>query len=105
MLPSDVQSVVAAALIVEVRDVSMADAASTVLVSRRLRRVKLRPGGRIPFTLDVPEAAPSASLSVRVHVDVDGDGRVSAGDLLSTRSYPVAPTGPVGALQIAVVRI
>ena len=96
---------VAAALIIEVRDVSVADAPSTVLASRRLRRVKLRPGGRIPFALEVPEAAASQSLSMRVHVDVDGDGRVGAGDLLSTRAYPVAATGPVGALQIAVVKI
>jgi putative lipoprotein len=92
-------------VIIEVRDVSVADAPSTMIAARRLRRVALRPGRRIPFALEVPEVAASQSLSVRVHVDVDGDGRMGPGDLLSTRAYPVAATGPLGMLQIAVVKI
>jgi uncharacterized lipoprotein YbaY len=73
---------------VEVRDTSLADAPAKLV-----RRVDLA----------VPETKRTSSLSVRIdiasvpdgttlwaHVDVDRDGRVSEGDLVSTESYPVS---------------
>jgi hypothetical protein len=34
-----------------------------------------------------------AGYSVRVHVDLDGDRRVSRGDFISTESHPVLTLG------------
>jgi putative lipoprotein len=103
VLPADVPSVTASVL-VELRDVSVADVPSTVLAATQMRRV-LRPGGVLAFSLEAPEAERSRSLSLRVHVDVDGDGRVSSGDLLTTSSYDVPVAGDRGPLEIRVVRI
>jgi putative lipoprotein len=104
-LPADAPAAVAAAMIIEVRDVSMADAPSTVVAMRRLDRVTLAPGARIPFALDVPEVSKSKSLSVRVHIDVDGNGQVGQGDLLSTQAYPVSAAGPLRPVTVRVVKI
>ena len=43
----------------------------------------------LPFTIRDVAAAPAAHRVVRVHADLDGDGRVSRGDYVSMQSYPV----------------
>jgi len=42
---------------------------------------------QIPFDLDVASLSDVKSLNLRAHVDLDGDGTVNAGDLLSQQSY------------------
>lgn len=90
-LPPDAPETRAAVVRVELRDVSVADAPSTVVAEKQLKNVRISAGGKIPFNLSVPEVAPNRSLNLRVHVDLDGSGRSVPGDLLTTQSYPVAP--------------
>jgi putative lipoprotein len=81
----------AAEVVVQVEDVSRADAPSRVVGEQRMRRVELPPGGRLPFEIEVPadELDERMSYSVRAHIDVSGSGEVDPGDLLTTQSYPV----------------
>jgi putative lipoprotein len=92
-LPADCPALVAARVLVEVRDVSLADAPSVVLARQQLARVPLQPGGTVPFALDVPEVDPRRRLALRVHVDVAGSGAVSDGDLITTVHVDVPPVG------------
>src|SRR4051794_31297871 len=97
----------AAELIVQVEDVSRADAPSVVVGEQRLRGVRLPPGGALQFEVEVPadRVDPRSSYSVRAHVDVSGSGEVEEGDLLSTQSYPVLTRGHGDAAQVRVQRI
>ncbi|MFJ5552352.1 YbaY family lipoprotein [Streptomyces sp. NPDC093225] len=90
-LPTDTPSQVAARLLVEVRDVSVADAPSTVVGAQVQTDVALSPGGRLPFGVQVPDLDPTASYGLRVHVDLAGTGTVEPGDMINTRSVPVVP--------------
>jgi putative lipoprotein len=85
----------AANLIVQVEEVSRADAPSLVVAEQRQNRVQLRPGAALPFVIEVPIEMLDErnSYSVRAHVDVSGSGEVEVGDLISTRSYPVLTRG------------
>ncbi|MGW0314025.1 hypothetical protein [Streptomyces flavidovirens] len=88
-LPTEAPATVAARVLVEVRNVSLADAPSVVVGAQVLTDVPLTPGGRIPFSVDVPDLDPSDSYGLRVHVDLAGTGVLEPGDLISTRSSPV----------------
>ncbi|WP_030192745.1 YbaY family lipoprotein [Streptomyces sp. NRRL S-87] len=90
-LPPDAPAQVAARLLVEVRDVSLADAASIVVGAQVQTDVPLSPGGRIPFRVLLPDLDPAASYGLRVHVDMAGAGTVEADDMINTRSVPVVP--------------
>jgi len=82
-------------VVVQVEDVSRADAPSVVIGEQRIREVALRGGERIPFAVQVPSELVDdrASYSVRVHIDVSRSGQVDSGDLISTQSYPVLTRG------------
>ena len=104
-----------ATLHVYLEDVSRADAASTVLAETAIPGVKHgkmargnksnktsksgkgQSGTVVPFELRAhPDAAPvdpRSSYSVRVWVDMDGDGKRGPGDLYSDQSYPVLTQG------------
>lgn len=70
---------------IEIRDTSLADAPA-VLVQRVDCTVR-ETATSIPLTLDVEHVPPGSTLWV--HVDVDGDGRVSEGDFITVESYPL----------------
>ena|SRR5687768_4495461 len=102
VLPPNAPSEKAGQMVVEVRDVSLADAPSTVLAERRLNNVSMKPNGRIKFQLSVPEVSGDRTLSVRVHVSLDGSGVTKSGDLLNTASHTVPSTGKPAPLEIPV---
>ena len=102
VLPANAPDRVAKIVLIEVRDVSVADAPSTVVASTRLEGVHSRPNGRIPFTLRAPGETKARMLALRVHVDWDGDGKVASGDLLTTESIPVALAGNFGPIRATV---
>ena len=82
-------------LIVEVEDVSRADAPAQVVGEQRLLGVSVRAGQVFPFAIEIPSDRidPSHSYSVRVHIDMTGSGKVEPGDLITTQSYPVLTQG------------
>jgi len=105
ILPANAPAEKAGKVFVEVRDVSMADAGSTVVAEQRLDDVKLKPGGRIKFKASVPEVAANRSLALRVHISLDGSGQVKSGDLLNTTYIAVPSTGASGTLEAPVAVI
>ncbi|MCB7137465.1 hypothetical protein [Cellulosimicrobium marinum] len=89
-LPDDAPGAVATVR-VSVEDTTLQDAASVRLAEAVLPGVDVAPGGRVPFAVDVDDAPVGAT--VRVHVDVSGDGDVAPGDLLTVQSVPVDVLG------------
>lgn len=104
-LPANTPATKAGQVIIEVRDISLADAPSVVVAEQRLNEVALKPNGQIKFKLPVPEVEANRSLSLRAHVSLDGSDRVDAGDLLTTANYPVPNAGTSAQLKVPVVVI
>lgn len=105
ILPEKIPTVNAAQVIIEVRDISLADVPSQVIAQKRLDNAALKARGRIKFSIAVPEVAANRSLALRVHISLDGSGRTKAGDLLTTAIYPVPSTGTPPPLEVPVVII
>src|SRR5678815_3831718 len=75
---------------VRVLDTSYADAPSPIVAEQILKGVNIVPGAPpLVFTVHGVPENPKARYVVRVHADVNGDGKVSKGDYISTQSYPV----------------
>ena len=100
VLPPNAPSVVAALVLIELRDVARQDAPSRVVAEQRLSRVRIEPGKVIPFRLRVPEASGTTSISIRAHVSLFGSTAVVAGDLLTTASHPVSLEGDVESFRV-----
>jgi len=92
---------------VEVRDISMADAAAKVMCAADARVgpgqiVALGPSVLAKVACEFP-VAPDMGV-VWAHVDVDGDGRVSVGDYITKESYPL-PTAGDATVTVQVRRV
>jgi uncharacterized lipoprotein YbaY len=85
----------AAQVIVQVEDVSRADAPSIVVSEHRQARVPISQGGRVPFEVHVPAERIDErnSYSVSAHIDVNGSGQIQRGDLITMRTHPVLTHG------------
>ena len=105
VIPPDCPVTSGASVLIEIRDVSRANALSTVVAQTRLTDVKFQPGDRIPFSLTVPEVPEAQSLDVRVHISRTGSNDIKPGDLLTTRSHPIPSRGVVGYISVLVQRI
>lgn len=86
-----------------VEDVSTADLRATRVSDRRITPAD--PEELRSVTIDVPEPDLRASYSVRVHIDVDGSGAISAGDFVSTQSHPVLTRGHGTEVTVPVTRV
>lgn len=104
--PADLPAGPPATIYARIEDVSLADAPSTVLSSVTLTDVPVppAPGETVTFAIPIGNYDPSRRYSVRVHVDRDGDGRVSAGDLVSTAVHSVLTQG-AGTVVTVPVRV
>jgi putative lipoprotein len=91
---------------VRVEDTSRADAAAAV-IAHLVERLSgpLTAGTQRTFTLAVPDVDDRARYNVRVHVDISGSGEMSAGDLVTTRAYPVLTHGAPDHVDVEVVPI
>lgn len=89
---------------VEVHDIGLADAPSKMLARTQLKNVRVGPNGRLKFKLNVPELQ-RGMHAFRVHVDWDGDGRVSTGDLLTTQVIAVPGAGQTEPVDVPVTVI
>ena len=106
-LPAGAEPVEAAEVVIQVEDVSRADAPSVVVAEQRLRRVRLQPGKSLPFVVEIPPGRidPRSHYSIRVHFDVSGSGNVEPGDFVSTRSYPILTRGYGNQVSAEVQRV
>jgi hypothetical protein len=79
-------------IILELRDTSFADAPAQTL--HRLNARVPAAGNAVSVPMKTALAGVPAGTTLWVHVDSDGDGRVSRGDFVTVESYPVrsAPT-------------
>lgn len=103
VLPNAVQSVRAARIVIEISDVTLADASAVLLAAVEIPDVDIDSDARVAFTIeDVPEGGPNARLAAQAHVDVDGSGGFSPGDLLTTVHVAVPTSGDVDRLQVPV---
>jgi putative lipoprotein len=102
VIPPDARPSTAGLMLIEVRDVSLMDAPSTVVGEVRACDVPVEPGARIPFQVPAPDAEPGHSLAVRAHVSVDGTTAVTSGDAVSVTHIGLPPTGDVEALEVPV---
>ncbi|MCQ1537069.1 hypothetical protein FTO70_15595 [Methanosarcina sp. KYL-1] len=75
-----------ATVYIRLDDVSLADAPSTVIAETSIEGVSVGPEGKdsIPFTLVFQELVDNRTYSLYVHIDADGNGRVSKGDYVTT---------------------
>lgn len=88
-------SLVKATLHIYLEDTTLADASAKVVLHHVVENITTHmvQAARIPFTLDGTMPDPQADYTVRVLVDVDGDGGISHGDYINTISYPVLTRG------------
>jgi putative lipoprotein len=107
VLGKDALPAKAAKVVVQVEDVSRADAPSIVVGEQRLSNVALRGRGAIPFKVEIPAGLidERGMYSVRAHVDVSGSGEVKEGDFVTTQSYPVLTRGYGKAVKLALRRV
>ncbi len=105
IIPSDAPTAKARRVVVELRDVSRADAESVVVAKTELKNVAIASGAQLAYTLDAPTAAPAQSLDLRAHVDLGGMGRVMPGDYCTTASYPVPQSGDGLAMDLYVRKV
>jgi uncharacterized lipoprotein YbaY len=89
---------------VRLEDTSRADASSRIVAEQTLSGAAF--AGNTPLRFELRGALPGGGqCTLRVHVDVDGDGQVSPGDYVSTESYPVNPSTAQQDLQVHVRRV
>lgn len=104
LLPADAPTTVARAVL-ELRDVSYADARAPVVAGITLPAADVRPNGRLPFELTAPETGADQQLSLECHISVSGGATAAAGDLMSTQSIRVPARGDVDGLDVPVSRV
>lgn len=104
-LPANCPEFREAVVLIEVRDVSLADAPSLVVVQRRLKGVNIRSGGFVPFSLGVPEVSETRSLELRIHISLSNSDQVKHGDLLTTTSIPIPSRGVPGYMIVPVTLV
>jgi uncharacterized lipoprotein YbaY len=91
---------------VKVEDVSRADAAAAPIGESVFPLHQSLPaGGRVPFSVAVPDVVDTAHYVVRAHVDCTGSGEVTAGDRISTVAYPVLTHGNPDRVEVEVRKI
>jgi putative lipoprotein len=106
-LPAGVVPAQSAQMFVRVEDVSRADAPARRLGEQVLPHLVREDfaRGSVAFTVAVPDPPPNTTATVRVHLDMDGDGVISRGDYVSTEHIPVLATGAASDLRVRLRRV
>lgn len=104
---ADLNPFVGATVYARIEDAGRADARAQVVAESVLPSVAAGgpPPVRIEFKIEAPLLEPRAGYGIRVHVDVDGDGRVGIGDYVSTASHPLQSGGHSTRVTIPVKRV
>lgn len=87
---------------VSLLDVSRQDAPSETIAKQVIKNVEL---GEFSFSLSGIIKDPTGMYVVSVHVDVDGDGEVSAGDYITTGYYQISTQDEHTAIDITVQKV
>jgi putative lipoprotein len=106
-LPLDEEIIEPSHVLVELENISRADAPSEVVASLQLYPGELRGGDLISLELEVPmDALDQRHLySVRVHVDMTGSGEVERGDFITMQSFPVLTRGYGDNVRVTVRKV
>jgi putative lipoprotein len=107
VMPPDAPRTMAASVLVEVRDVSLADAPSRVAGDQVQTGVPIGPNANVPFRVEVPGVDLRRAYTLRAHVSLGGGHeRVAPGDFLTTQAYPVLTRGaPDKLLAVPLARV
>jgi uncharacterized lipoprotein YbaY len=103
-VPTDLSG---AKVYIRLEDTSLANGPSGVVSEQVLTDVPLQvtAKGSLPFTLYSEQPDPRIRYSVSVHVDMQGNGRISHGDYINTESYPVLTYGYPNRITLRVRRV
>jgi Type III secretion system lipoprotein chaperone (YscW) len=86
-----------AIMYVNVERVTYADAASEIIASYTRQEMSFDPQNTdsdiLTFKLEVSDLNPQDDYAIRVHIDLDSDGKISRGDYINMQSYPVLTRG------------
>lgn len=97
---------VGAVVRLKVEDVSRLDAAAVTVAEATFRLdVAAATGTRVPFSLAVQAVDDRASYSMRAHVDTTGSNSITAGDLVSTRAFPVLSPSAADTVEVEVHKV
>lgn len=88
---------------VSIIDVTRADAPSRAVLQHVIENIDKMPNQEIKLYGRIPDK--ESSYAVRVHVDVDGDGKVSVGDYITMESYPVLTYGYPNYVSVRVKKV
>ena len=107
VIPQDAAPFKPARVLVELEDISRADAPSEVIASIQVAAEELRGGDVIPFALEVPADVLDEKhlYSVRAHLDVSGSGEIERQDYITTQTYPVLTRGYGSEVRVAVRKV
>lgn len=102
-----VESFAGATLYVFLEDTTLADESALKIAEQVTKGVAYDADARnsLPFALDGTIPDRRAHYSVRVLVDLNGDGRVSRGDFVSVESYPVLTWSHPSVVTVRVERV
>jgi len=83
---------------VSIEEVSQLDAPAQVVATKTIADMRVDRPQQISVDPGVLPAG--GRYVVRVHVDLDGSGSKAAGDLITTRAYPIDGTGGTTAVEL-----
>jgi uncharacterized lipoprotein YbaY len=86
-------------------DVSMQDAPSKIISKQVITDIKYVAGKKIEFSIKGKIEDERGTYIISVHIDVDGDSKVSVGDYITTGYHQVASHGNTSGLNIKVERV
>lgn len=89
-------------ILVQVRDTALQDAPATIL--GETRGTVIGPRGALLAKLQIVVRELGNQPTIWAYVDIDGDGRVSRGDLVTVQSFPVPPD-PHPRVQVILRRV
>ncbi|HOZ96916.1 MAG TPA: YbaY family lipoprotein [Niabella sp.] len=96
-----------ATLYVYLENETYADADSMIMATYKTTGVRYHSKIRnsFPFEIVCKDINPSDRYAIRVHIDIDRDGKVSRGDFINKQSYPVITFGYPNEISIIVHQI
>lgn len=94
----------AAKMYVRLLNVSYADAPSKTEAEQI---IEVPPGSPdwLRFVINLEAVEPATHYAVSVHVDIDGDGKISRGDYITTQRYSVLTFGRSNHVAVDVQRV